>query len=194
MLKQLLIGGISVALLAGCSSVVNDKEQYIRFITPHAEGAKCYIEDSRGYHWRTDTTPEVLSIEKNFPPLIVNCKKPGFHDTVLDIDDYYNPKVVWDFAADKTGYILPAWMDSANEYPSTVTIWMRPLKFDNREARVEWERELWQFLRDEEKERWEKDKTLKGIAERNYKKIEESWQNYNPPFRMIKRAKVLVTP
>jgi hypothetical protein len=194
MLKRLVIGGISALLLASCSNVVHERTQYIRFTTPHAEGAKCYIEDSRGYHWRTDATPEVLKVDKDFPPLIVTCQKPGFHKTVLDIDEYYNPKVIGDFAADKIGYVLYPWQKSSHEYPSTVTIWMRPLTFKNRVKQAEWERELWQFLRDEEQKKWENDKTIKGIAERNYQKIQESWENYDPPFRVIKRSKVLVTP
>lgn len=191
MWKWIMMAG--VVLLTACSSLVHERTQYIRFDTPHAAGAKCYIEDSRGYHWRTDATPEVLKVDKDYPPLIVTCKKEGFYKTVLNIDEYYNPKVIGDFAADKVGYVLAPWQRSAHEYPSTITIWMRPRKFASIEKEAKWERELWQFLRDEEKERWEHDKALKGIAERNYQKIQESWENYDPPFRVLKRAKVLVS-
>lgn len=185
---------VGLLLLTGCSNLVHDKTQYIRFVTPHAAGAKCAIEDSRGYHWRTDTTPEVLKIEKDFPPLIVTCTKPGFYKTVMNIDEYYNPRIIGDFAADKLGYVLYPWHKSAHEYPSTITLWMRPRSFATTEKRVQWERELWQYLRDQEQDKWDNDKTIKGIVERNYRKIEESWQQYDPPFRVLKRAKVLVTP
>lgn len=179
--------------LTGCSNLVADHSQYIRFVTPRAVGAACYVEDSRGYHWRTDTTPEVLKIEKDFPPLIVTCKKPGFHKTVLDIDEYYNPKIVGDAVADKVGYILPTWQHSAHEYPSTITIWMRPLKFADEGKRLEWEQHVKEFLRDEEMKKQENDKTIKAIVERNYQKIQDSWEGYDPPFRVFKRAKVLVS-
>lgn len=191
MIKQVIMGGIGALLLASCSSLVHERTQYIRFETPRAEGAHCYIEDSRGYHWRSDGTPEVLKIEKDYPPLIVSCEKEGFYKTVLNIDEYYNPKVIGDFAADKIGYVLYPWNNSANEYPSTITIWMRPLGFDSLEEEAEWEAELRQYLRNQADERFKNDKTIKGIAERNYRKIEESWQNYDPPFRVIKRSKVL---
>ena len=187
------LGGV-VSLLLGlgaCSSVVNEREQLIRFETPYADAAHCVIEDRRDYHWNAYSTPDVVLIEKGYPPLRVTCQKEGFHTTVLEIGQRYEPKIAGDFIADKVGYVLPAWQNSAKQYPETITVWMRPMEFESLEAMETWERGLWQFLRDEETRLVATDKTLKGYASRMYTRMDEAWDNFDPPLRRVKRAKPL---
>lgn len=187
--------GISACVLlwglSACSLLVHEKEQYIRFETPQVTGAHCAIKDYRAYHWNVYATPDTIRVEKGYPPLYITCTKEGYHSTLLEVGQRYDPQIVGDFVADKIGYVLPAWQDSAKQYPETITIWMRPLAFDSLESMEEWERSLWQFLRDEEDRMVATDKTLIGYASRMYTRMEEAWKRFDPPFRRVKRVEPL---
>lgn len=185
------VGFLVLNLLSACSFVVNEREQYVRIETPEAKGAICYIEDRRGYHWWARSTPQTLHLEKGYPPLLVTCEKSGFYKTTLEINERYEPQVVGDFAADKVGYILPTWLHSSDQYPNTIAVWMRPTHFNSLEDMETWEREFWQYLRDEEARLVATDKTLKGYAERTYAALEKTWNEYDPPMKRVKRAEPL---
>lgn len=180
---------ILLLTLSACSSLVLEREQYVRIETPHADGATCYIEDKRGYHWWARSTPQVVKLDKDYGPLHVTCNLSGFYKTELVIDERYDPKVPGDFMADKIGYVLPTWLHSADQYPDTITVWMRPVYFSSLESMEEWEREFWQYLRDEEAHLVATDKTLKGYASRTYAALEKAWEEYDPPLKRVKRVK-----
>lgn len=164
MLLRLVLIGL-VFIMASCSPVVSERDQYIRVSTPKTENAKCRLEDKRGFWWRV-RSPETIKVDKGYPPLTIICQKLGYHTTTVQITDRYTPEMVSDFFADKIGYVLPAYQHSSNQYPYDIKVWMRPIAFETTAERDQWEREFAQYRQEEDQKLYETDKSLKGYYKR----------------------------
>ena len=77
--KAVVIGTMLASLTAGCASITTGKEQRLTFDTDPA-GADCTVTQA-GIDIGRFQTPRMLSVRRANGPLVVACRKAGYHQT-----------------------------------------------------------------------------------------------------------------
>lgn len=161
MLRFILI--ILTLSLVGCTAVQSVKlarTQTILVDTPHAEGAKCVLTDARGREWRVRKTPASVAVEDGHSPLQIVCKKKGYKTTIETVNEQKEelltidgkrvtagiydqfptkmPRLIPSAVKEVSSFVLDPTGNISTKYPSEVTIWMEPEKWNSKDEMIAW--------------------------------------------------------
>jgi hypothetical protein len=144
MYKTLLlaVSSTTVLLAVGCSTITTGTTQPIIIETAKVSGAKCELTDSKSGRWVVSDTPETVEITKGDGPLTVSCKKSGYKDTKVIVEEGFAGMTLGNvILGGGIGVIVDAASGAAQEYPDRVMVWMEPNSFSSTAAKAEWFKE-----------------------------------------------------
>jgi hypothetical protein len=139
---------LSVCMIAisGCSTITTGTTQNLTILTPHAEGAKCSLKDSKQAQWYVDQTPGTVLVQKGDGPMIINCAKEGYKETSLVVKEGLAGMTFGNvILGGGVGVIVDAASGAAQEYPDQVTVWMEPNTWASEKEKQDWFAEKQKF-------------------------------------------------
>jgi len=114
--------------------------QGLTVITPHAESARCDLVDSKANQYYIKDTPGSATVTKGDGPLVITCKKSGYKTETVTVEESFSGVTLTNlFLLPVVGIVVDAASGAAQEYPSTVEVWMQPSSFKSAADRTEWE-------------------------------------------------------
>lgn len=145
-MKNLLVKGAAILLLSGCSTIATGTSQGFTVITPHTEGATCDLTDSKGHKYFIKNTPGSATVTKGDGPMVVTCRKSGYKTETITVEEGFAGATLGNLlVGGGIGIVVDAVSGAAQEYPSNVTVWLRPNRFSSESQRLEWEAEKAQY-------------------------------------------------
>ncbi len=99
-ITKLLALAASTLLLSGCATVFSGTTQKIKLNVVDTgnnhslETVACTLTDSSGSHFSLPHNPGVMQINRNSGTLAVVCKKAGYKNSHMTIQDRFNPVTI----------------------------------------------------------------------------------------------------
>ena len=133
-------------LLTGCSTITTGTTQSIFINTPKMAGAQCSLTDSDLGKWTLLQTPGAVIVDKGDGPMTIKCQAKGYADGSVVIDETLVGATLGNIIlGGGIGFIVDAANGSAQKYPDTATVWMKPNKFPSSTAATAWQRDKVEF-------------------------------------------------
>lgn len=139
-IKMLL--GCAVFSLTGCSTITTGTTQSFTVETPHADGARCVLKDTKNPESVIESTPKLVTVVKGDGPMTIRCSKVGFKDTELIVEEGFAGMTLGNvILGGGVGIIVDAASGAAQEYPVSVAVWLEPSSFANAAEQDAWKAE-----------------------------------------------------
>ena len=149
--KRTILSVAGVIALGGCSTITTGTTQDFAVETPHADGARCILKDTRNAEVIIESTPKTLVVSKGDGPMNVTCSKAGFQTANVVVEEGLAGMTAGNILlGGGVGIIIDAASGAAQEYPDSVVIWMEPEKWATKEAKDSWTAEKAAFDAEQE--------------------------------------------
>jgi len=132
-----------IGTVTGCATITTGTDQSVTVMTEKdVAGASCELSDSRGGKWFVNNTPGTVSVHKGDGPMTVICRKQGYLDTILSVEETVAGATLGNvILGGGVGIIVDAMSGSAQRYPDQIVVWMEPEEWESESFRKEWEQE-----------------------------------------------------
>ncbi len=133
----------AMLLLQSCATVTTGTGQTITVVTERdVQGANCVLTDQENGEWKLTTTPGDVTVTKGGGPMTVVCRKEGYRDgSVLVDEDVVGATYGNILIGGVIGIAIDAASGASQNYPEVITIWMKPVRWESLEERIEWLRQ-----------------------------------------------------
>ena len=126
-MKNILYVLAATIVLANCSTITTGTQQSVFIDTPKVTGATCHLTDSKSGTWDLLTTPGSISVLKGDGPMNVVCNKAGYESGITSVDETLVGATLGNILiGGGVGFLIDAASGAAQEYPSKITVWMKP--------------------------------------------------------------------
>lgn len=140
-MKRKFIAALALsAVLSGCATIVSGTSQSVLVDVANAPGASCKGTDKKGreYHW--PNTPSSATVHKGDGPMVLICEKKGFKRTTFSFDETLVGSTFGNIIlGGGIGILVDAASGAAQEYPSRVSVIMKPEESASAEAKKRYE-------------------------------------------------------
>ncbi len=107
----------STLILGACGYAVESSNQDITFVSPNAQGAKCFVMvDKRKYQV---SPPQTINIKKSPKDMIVSCDAPGNRHVEITVPAKFETRAIWGTPA---GMAWDYASQSLHYYPDLIAI------------------------------------------------------------------------
>lgn len=107
----------TVLLLSSCAYVTESSHQDIQFVTPGAEGAKCYAYVNKLKY--QVYPPQTINMKKSHKDMKVECQAPGNRVSQITVPAKFESKAIWGSPA---GVAWDYASQSLHSYPDIIAI------------------------------------------------------------------------
>lgn len=134
-----LLFSVSACVESLSESVERVKRQTILVQTPHVLDAKCRLTDRKGYRWRVENTPNVVTVRNGHSPLTVICTRDGYKKTIVQIEEEnVNFENYPGFFEEVSALLQDPYANIATKYPNEIYVWMEPHQWQSDAKMREW--------------------------------------------------------
>jgi hypothetical protein len=132
--------GLLSAGLSGCATIASGTTQNLTVVSEkNISGARCELSDKKGGKWYVPSTPATVTVRKGDGPMSVICKKEGYNDTIIMVEEELAGAVFGNIiAGGGIGILVDSVSGAAQHYPDKVTVWMEPAVWFSEQDRANW--------------------------------------------------------
>lgn len=180
LIRGLLLSSFLV-IVSACGLISDDRPrmQSILIETPYTKEAKCEIMDAHTNRWVIKKTPKLLAIQSGHPPLTIFCRKDGYKDTAVKVDDYVKelndlkqlPLVLEEVMGAGFDPYATIW----SKYPDHIKVWMEPEQWSSEQFQRQWAYEREVYNKEQMRIMKEREERRKKSNNKNKEGAKSSW-------------------
>jgi len=125
--NALLAAASAMALMAGCSTVIDGADQPVLVSTTGTDNARCEVEDRSGRVTYVESTPGSVQVERGDGPLTVECTKDGYRTGTTAVPEEFNWWTVGNVVG-LLGFGVDFYTGAYQKYPNRVDVPMVSLQ------------------------------------------------------------------
>jgi len=145
-LKNILFAIAATIVLANCSTITTGTQQSVFIDTPKVMGATCRLTDSKTGTWNLPASPGSVSVLKGDGPMNIACSKEGYETATISVDETLVAATLGNILiGGGVGFLIDAASGAAQEYPSKITVWMKPKAWSSDAEEKAWLEEKQKF-------------------------------------------------